>query len=468
MSIWLVAVPTQADPGSQAYRYLWIQGQTNGSLASEQATQFKDLNLGQLSSLFTEFVVIDKIIIQYTAANWTIQEVDKLTGNRVNPGSTPAGSYLSAVSVTAPLTGNGTPATPLAIPAATASVDGYLASTDWTTFNSKQAAYTILTTFGSLANATGFLKNDGTGVLSYDNTPQNTALWGSITGASAQAAPAGGWTGNHGAMSMSALTATTGTFSGGITSILGGTNNGGSAQIINSSSSAYGSIVAQGANGNGLPWWPNSFVVEGVPASSGNTVISSYTGSLIFQVNNRNINALTLDSTGAATFASSVSMAALSATTGTFSATGGDTKSLVLSAPQPSTYATDALTSAYGKIAFNWYSDNWTIAANRGGGFDARSLTFSRNGTNALILNADLSAAFASSVSMAALSATSGTFSGSVSQTPVAFASLPAGSAGMRHFVNNNSASAAFGSDANGSGSTTYPVYHDGVSWKIG
>jgi hypothetical protein len=115
------------------------------------------------------------------------------------------------------------------------------------------------------------------------------------------------------------LSATTGTFSGGITSILGGTDNGGSAQIINSSSGAYGSIVAQGSNGYGLPGWSNSFVVEGVPASGGNTVISSYTGSLIFQVNNRNINALTINNTGAATFASSVSMGALSATSGTFS-----------------------------------------------------------------------------------------------------------------------------------------------------
>jgi len=55
-----------------------------------------------------------------------------------------------------------------------------------------------------------------------------------------------------------------------------------------------------------------------------------------------------------------------------------------------------------------------------------------------------------------------------VSQTPVAFASLPAGSAGMRAFINNNSAGAAFGSAANGAGAATYPVYHDGASWKIG
>jgi len=53
-------------------------------------------------------------------------------------------------------------------------------------------------------------------------------------------------------------------------------------------------------------------------------------------------------------------------------------------------------------------------------------------------------------------------------QSVYAFASLPAGATGMRAFVNNNSSSAAFGSAANGSGSTTYPVFHDGTSWKVG
>ena len=72
-------------------------------------------------------------------------------------------------------------------------------------------------------------------------------------------------------------------------------------------------------------------------------------------------------------------------------------------------------------------------------------------------MNTDGSATFASSVSMGALT-----------QTVYAFASLPAGVTGMRAFVNNNSAGAAFGSAANGSGAVTYPVYHDGTSWKVG
>ena len=65
------------------------------------------------------------------------------------------------------------------------SSDGWLSSANWTTFNSKQAAYTNLTSIGSLANATGWLYNNGSGTFSY-STPtksdvglsnvENTAL----------------------------------------------------------------------------------------------------------------------------------------------------------------------------------------------------------------------------------------------------------------------------------------------------
>ena len=49
----------------------------------------------------------------------------------------PSGAYLTTVTVDSPLTGSGTSGSHLAIPAATASVNGYLTSTDWTTFNNK-------------------------------------------------------------------------------------------------------------------------------------------------------------------------------------------------------------------------------------------------------------------------------------------------------------------------------------------
>jgi trimeric autotransporter adhesin len=49
----------------------------------------------------------------------------------------PAGSYLTGVTVDAPLSGAGTSGSHLSMPAATGSVNGYLTSTDWTTFNAK-------------------------------------------------------------------------------------------------------------------------------------------------------------------------------------------------------------------------------------------------------------------------------------------------------------------------------------------
>ena len=49
----------------------------------------------------------------------------------------PAGSYLTAVTADSPLSGSGTSGSHLSIAQASASTNGYLSSTDWSTFNSK-------------------------------------------------------------------------------------------------------------------------------------------------------------------------------------------------------------------------------------------------------------------------------------------------------------------------------------------
>jgi hypothetical protein len=64
---------------------------------------------------------------------------------------------------------------------ASASASGLLASADWTTFNGKQAAYTNLSTIGSLSNGAGFLKNTGTGTFTYAN-PAVSEITGLGTG----------------------------------------------------------------------------------------------------------------------------------------------------------------------------------------------------------------------------------------------------------------------------------------------
>lgn len=49
----------------------------------------------------------------------------------------PAGTYINSVSATSPITSSGGTTPTIAMPAATSSVNGYLTSTDWTTFNNK-------------------------------------------------------------------------------------------------------------------------------------------------------------------------------------------------------------------------------------------------------------------------------------------------------------------------------------------
>jgi hypothetical protein len=80
---------------------------------------------------------------------------------------TRARAALSASSPLAYNSGTGV----FSIPAATSSQNGYLTSTDWTTFNAKQAAL----------SGTGFVKISGT-TISYDNTSYLPLTGGTVTG----------------------------------------------------------------------------------------------------------------------------------------------------------------------------------------------------------------------------------------------------------------------------------------------
>ena len=59
----------------------------------------------------------------------------------------PAGTYVTSVAATSPITSTGGTTPTVAIPAANGSTNGYLTSTDWTTFNSKAAAFTYTSTY---------------------------------------------------------------------------------------------------------------------------------------------------------------------------------------------------------------------------------------------------------------------------------------------------------------------------------
>jgi hypothetical protein len=68
-----------------------------------------------------------------------------------------AGTYVTSVSGTAPVASSGGTTPAISMAAATGSVNGYLTSTDWTTFNNKQAGDATLTSLATVAGEQGDL-----------------------------------------------------------------------------------------------------------------------------------------------------------------------------------------------------------------------------------------------------------------------------------------------------------------------
>jgi len=140
--------------------------------------------------------------------------------------------YVTSVTATAPLLSSGGTTPDLSIPAASASVDGYLDNADWTTFNNKQNAITLTTTgtsgVSTLVGSTLNIPNYSTDLSGY--VP--------YTGATANV--------NLGTFDLTAdvITGSTGSFASS-----GGSNT---FAINHSSGSGIALNITKGGNGEGL------------------------------------------------------------------------------------------------------------------------------------------------------------------------------------------------------------------------
>jgi hypothetical protein len=273
---------------------------------------------------------------------------------------TRARAALSASSPLAYNSGTGV----FSIPAATSSQNGYLTSTDWTTFNSKQAAL----------SGTGFVKINGT-TISYDNSTYLTTS----AAASTYLALAGGTL-------TGALNGTSATFTGDLTI-----------------SSANPRIYLTDTDNN-----PDYFISN----TDGTFTIYDVTNSL---------SRFTIGTTGNATFRNAItgggSITGESIYSNGIVSVGtalsvGTTISATSSITGSALYVT-GMTAGSGAIYFSSTLNRLTFANYNTNGI----LHFEVNGGSpALILNANLSATFS-----AGIAATSATFSAGITATTAGF-----------------------------------------------
>ena len=173
-------------------------GTTNGYLTSTDWTTFnnKSNTNGTVTSVAALTIGTTGTDLSSTVATGTTTPVITLqvpTASATNRGALsaadwttfnskqPAGSYLTAVTADAPLSGSGTSASHLVIATANTTTTGAISSTDWNTFNGKQAALVSGTNIKTVNGTTLLGSGDlGTITYAYGGTGQTSVTTGDL------------------------------------------------------------------------------------------------------------------------------------------------------------------------------------------------------------------------------------------------------------------------------------------------
>jgi len=102
----ILAIPASAGTDCQKIRYLFVQPQdVHASLDGAQSVTTADIDLGHIDSGLPEFVYCGEFIVRYTASNWQLIELNKITGSKLSQQSvaanTPWNPYTLGIEYTA-------------------------------------------------------------------------------------------------------------------------------------------------------------------------------------------------------------------------------------------------------------------------------------------------------------------------------------------------------------------------------
>lgn len=196
--------------------------------------------------------------------------------------------------------------------------DAYISSA--ATWNAKQAAYTNLTSIGSLANAAGWLYNNGSGTFSYSTPTKTDVGLGNVENTALST-----WAGSANITTLGTIG--TGTWQGGvISSTYGGTgvNNGGRTLTINTNSGtiAFGaasktltvnnSITLTGTDATTMTFPTTSATIARTDAAQTFTGVQTFSSAPVLSTGTVTVSGSTI------TFPTTASTLATTATTQTF------------------------------------------------------------------------------------------------------------------------------------------------------